>query len=163
MRRVWANRWDAGLILLTALAMACGSASVRSQTVELRYLVTERAIDTERGSIGLCVAFDPLHRQTVWWWQPGGAGSGCATRSTDSRDARAYPGVLEYPANVSQSRDGALLVSFRLGTHDQREPFREIRLEVERDKVRLTGTEAWIPLQRRADLNLPLEPRRQAG
>jgi hypothetical protein len=160
MRRVRVSWAERGVTWLSALVLACGStASLRSQTVERRFLVTERAVDTERGTIGLCVALDRIDRQTVWWWQPGGSGSSCATRSTGGSLAPSpYPGVLEYPATVSQSNDGAVVVSVLFSMIAG--GFRELRLEVEPNRIRVVGTDNWIPLLPRVDLNLPLEARR---
>ena len=55
-------------------------------------------------------------------------------------------------------RDGSITASFRLQTHSQREPYRDVRLILERDSIRVAGAEPRTPLRRRLDLNLPEEP-----
>jgi hypothetical protein len=153
MKRGCAKRTKAGVVLLAALvATTCAStpSPSSSRAPEPRYLVSERPIDVGLGPWGLCVAVDPLDRQGVWWWEPGA--SGCRSRSTG-------PGVFAADrATVSPSgRDGSIAVSFRVQTHSEREPYREVRLVLERGSM-WGGAEERIPLQRRVDLNLPLEP-----
>ena len=132
------------------VAWAPVAPSSQSRAGDAGYLVSEHAIDVGVGP-RLCVAVNPLDPNGVWWWQPGR--SGCASRSTG-------PGVFAADrATVSPpGRDGSVAVSFRLQTHSQREPYREIRLILERDSIRVAGAEPRTPLRRRVDLNPPEEP-----
>ena len=115
-----------------------------------RYLVTSNAIDVGLG-IRLCVAVDPRDAHGVWWWGPGA--SGCTSRSTG-------PGVfhLDQAAVSRSARPDMTAVTFRLGTHDLRRPFLDVRLAVEGGRMRSLDTGDAVVLLRRNDLDVPEKP-----
>jgi hypothetical protein len=113
------------------------------------YLVTEAPINVGLDP-GLCIAIDPNDEHGVWWWQAGK--SGCDSRSTG-------PGVFPaYQATVSRSSGGSTTAAFRLGTHSRMRPFIDVRLLVERGRMRAIDTGAQVAIQPRSNLNLPEMP-----
>ncbi len=141
------------LLVLAFLLTACRSISP-SQGHLPRYLVTVTPIEVGLGSLGLCIAVDPLDQHGVWWWEPGA--SGCATRSTGPSVFHADGATIS-----TMKRTGPTAVGFRLQTHSSTRPFIDVRLVMEGNSMRAVQSGAQVALQRRSDLDVPEMPGRK--
>ena len=140
-----------GLLVLAFFLTACRSISPSHAHLP-RYLATVTPIEVGLGTLGLCIAVDPLDQHGVWWWEPGA--SGCATRSTG-------PGVFHADeATISTMKPGPTAVGFRLQTHSSTRPFIDVRLLMEGNSMRAVQSGARVALQRRSDLDVPEMPSR---
>jgi hypothetical protein len=139
------------LLVLAFLLTACRSISPSHAHLP-RYLVTVTPIEVGLGTLGLCIAVDPLDQHGVWWWEPGA--SGCATRSTG-------PSVFHADeATISTMKPGPTTVGFRLQTHSSTRPFIDVRLLMEGNSMRAVQSGAQVALQRRSDLDVHEMPSR---
>ena len=141
------------IALLGAALIGCQSTSQGRPSVP-RYLVTDSPIDVGDG-IRLCLAVDTSEQDGVWWWEAGGSGLGCASRSTG-------PGVFHAEeAKVSQTTPTSpTALGFRLATHSASRPFIDVRLVLEGGRMRAMESGARVPVQRRKDLDVPEVPMR---
>jgi hypothetical protein len=115
------------------------------------YLVTTEPLDVGVRSRGLCIAVNADDPSGVWWWEPGGSGSGCSSRSTG-------PSVFhaERASVATRGRD-VFDVSFRLQLHARPgdADYSDIRLRIEDDAMRAIRSGARVRVGRRTDLNVP--------
>ena len=136
--------------VLTAVWLL-GSASDAAQPMA-PYVVTTTPIKTHAGSLGVCIAIDPLDPHGVWWWEPGA--SGCATRSTGPDVFRADD------ATVSRPRPGLTAVEYRQAVHAIDRPYVSVRLMLDGHRLRSAETGSEVGVEGRRDLEVPWEPPR---
>ncbi len=153
-----ADRWRAlSVALLSVGLFTCRSLPPSSGPRQ--YIVTKAPLSLSLPSRPLCVAADPADPHGVWWWEPGQ--TGCASRSTG-------PGVFhgERAAVAHYMRSQAIDVGFRVPLHGSPTnpdipAYVDIALVVENGLMRSRDGSVRVPVEHRADLNLPeLQPRR---